>query len=221
MERINILIADDHPLVRSGLRSVLEGQKNFSVSEAENGEEALARIETEKPTLVLLDISMPKKGGMEIAPVILRKFPQVKVVILTMHDDEGYIAKMIEAGVHGYMLKDSGNDEIIKGIRRIVAGERYFSEGVFGVIAKIKNRPAIRTGSNDEALNRLTAREKQILILIAEGLSTPEIAKKLFLSPRTVDTHRANIMHKLHIHQATGLVRFAIENKLLPSVSAK
>ena len=212
MPKIEVLIADDHPMVRSGLRNLLESSKEFVVvSEADNGEDALAKIETTRPHIAILDIDMPKLSGIDAAARIVQVFPRTKVVILTMHEDEAYMAKVIEIGAHGYLLKDADGNEIIRALKRVAGGERYFA----GAVSKIMARAAKRQKGADESLGTLTAREKQIIILISEGLSTPEIAKKLFLSPRTVESHRSNIMHKLNIHQATALVRFAIEKGLI------
>lgn len=130
-----------------------------------------------------------------------------------MHEDEAYLAKVVEIGAHGFILKNAEGSEIIKALQQIYQEERYFSPEAFNRIGTKQTDSSIF--NEIEAVQRLTKRERQILVMIAEGMSTPDIAKKLFLSPRTVDTHRANIMQKLHIHQATGLVRFAIEKGLL------
>ncbi|MBX7150245.1 response regulator transcription factor [bacterium] len=218
MNKITILLADDHPIVRSGLRSLLSSQPEFEIiGEAENGEEAIEAIKRLKPAIALLDISMPKLSGTEAAKIISQKYSHTKVIILTMIEEEAYIGKVIEAGAYAYLLKDSGNDEIIKAIHRVVQGEKYFSQSAYDLIGRQFSKKNIKSKDveNDNVINTLTAREKEILGLIAEGLNSQQIAKKLFLSPRTIETHRSNLMHKLRIHTATGLVRFAIENKIV------
>ncbi|MCB0832802.1 MAG: response regulator transcription factor [Bacteroidetes bacterium] len=216
MSKITVVIADDHPMVRSGLKNILDREPDFEVvGEASDGEEALLAIQKFNPAVAIIDISMPKMNGAETTRVVVKKFPQTRILILTMHEDEAYIGKLIEAGAHGYILKDSSGEEIVKALRRVASGERYFSSSAYQLIGKRfsenKKNPAV----DDEALSSLTPRELEILNFIADGMSTPDIAKKLFLSPRTVDTHRANIMHKLRVHTATALVRLAIEKGLV------
>lgn len=223
MEKTDVLIADDHPMVREGLRSLLETEKGFNVvAEAGDGEEALKYMERHKPMMAILDISMPKLNGIDTARQLLKRWPKTRVVMLTMHHDEAFLVKVMEIGVQGYLLKDAAGDEILRALKRIAEGEKYFSQSAMEAIGRHiskKNDPNVL--ADKEAAERLTKRELQILSFIAEGMSTPEIAKKLYLSPRTVDTHRANIMHKLNIHQATGLVRFALENGLFASDKTK
>lgn len=216
METVTILIADDHPMVRIGLKNLLDNQKEFKVvGEAEDGEDTIRKVEVLKPSIVIMDISMPKINGIEATKILTKKYPQTRIIVLTMLEDEAYIGKVIEAGANGYLLKDASSDEVIKAIRRVSAGEKYFSSSAFNLIGKrYSKKSKIEVSDDDQALENLTSREKEILILIAEGLNTNQIAKKLFLSPRTVDTHRANIMHKLRIHNATALVRYAISKGL-------
>ncbi len=217
METISILIADDHPMVRIGLKNLLENQKEFRVvAEAADGEEAIQKVEETRPTIAIVDISMPKLNGVDATKAIVKKYPETKVIILTMLEDDAYIAKVIEAGASGYLLKDAKSEEIVTALERVAAGEKYFSNSAYKLIGKrFAKKAKMESDGDDEAVSSLTAREKEILGLIAEGMNTAQIAKKLFLSPRTVDTHRANIMHKLRIHNATALVRFALGKGLI------
>jgi len=221
MLNISILIVDDHPIVRSGLRSMLQNQSGFDiVAEAEDGEDAIVKVQHYRPMIAIMDIAMPKLSGIEATRIIAKKYPQTRVMILTMHDDEAYLGKIIEAGASGFLLKDCKNEEIVKAIQRVAEGEKYFSQSAYQLLGKQfsrKNKPA--ASEDDEAFATLTAREREVLTLVAEGLNTHEIAKKLFLSPRTVDTHRSNLMHKLRIHNATALVRYAIERGLVQNES--
>lgn len=217
MKTISILIADDHPMVRIGLRNLLDNHNEFKVvAEAEDGEEVIQKIEQTKPAIAIIDISMPKLNGTETTRLVTKKFPDTKVIILTMLEDETYISKAIEAGASGYLLKDAKGEEIVTALLRVASGEKYFSKSAYQLIGKrFSKKPKSEVHDDDGALSSLTVREKEILTLIAEGFNTSEIAKRLFLSPRTVDTHRANIMHKLRIHSATALVRFAIDKGIL------
>ncbi len=214
MKNTSILLIDDHPMVRVGIRNLLEENGFKVVGEVDSGETALQKIETLKPDVILLDISLPGMSGIDIAKTLQKKKSTVRVIVLTMHEDEMFLGRMIELGVSGYLLKNAPGDEIIKAIRRVVSGERYFSEGAIALVGKYTEKKLQKAG-NEEAMDLLTAREKQILQFIANGLSSNEIGKALFLSPRTVDTHRANIMHKLRIHNSTTLVRYAMDNGLV------
>ena len=215
MPNISILIVDDHPIVRHGLRQMLQNQPSLEiVAEAEDGEEALVKVQHHRPMITIMDITMPKLSGIEATKIIAKKYPQTRVIIFTMHDDETYIGKIIEAGAYGFLLKDSKSEEIIKAIQRVAEGEKYFSQSAYQLLGKQSFRKTKPAAEDDEAFATLTAREREVLTLVAEGLNTHEIAKKLFLSPRTVDTHRSNLMHKLRIHSATALVRYAIEHGL-------
>ncbi len=209
-----ILIVDDHPMVRSGLKELLEKADMKVVGEVDRGDKVLAKIEVIKPDVVLLDISLPEMSGVDIALAIQKKKIKSRIIVLTMHEDEMFLGKMVESGVNGYLLKDSPGEEIIKAIQRVMEGERYFSQNALALIGKYSTQRKERE-LDEDLISSLTAREKEVLQRIAQGLTSAEIAKQLFLSPRTVDTHRANIMHKLRIHNATALVRFAYDKGLV------
>jgi DNA-binding NarL/FixJ family response regulator len=213
---IRVALADDHNLVRSGIRALLEKLPGIEVvGEASNGREALALIAREKPDLAFLDIGMPELNGLEAAPRIAREAPRTRVVILSMHADEKQVAQALRAGVAGYVLKDSCADELPVLIRAVIRGETYLSPGISKqVVEALKSRMsegAVETSMPD----LLTARQREILQLVAEGLSTKEIAGKLGLSIKTVETHRTQIMNRLRIRDVAGLVRYAIRAGLV------
>jgi DNA-binding NarL/FixJ family response regulator len=217
MKKIKILIADDHSIIRSGLRMLFRSEPEFSVvGEAENGEEALEKIAAQNPNIAILDISMPKINGIEATRVIKERHPSTKVLILTIYENEEYVNQMVLAGASGYVLKDAGKKELFAAVRAIAAGERFFSPGISKLMIDefIKQAHSKHNRSQDTN-SPLTSRETEVLSYIARGLTNSQIAKKLFLSIRTIDTHRNNLMQKLDIHDTAGLVRYAIEAGLL------
>jgi DNA-binding NarL/FixJ family response regulator len=216
MNKIRILLADDHPLVRSGLIKMLEQYKEFIVvGEAGDGEEAVAMTKKLEPDVVVIDLSMPKLSGIEATKIIRRDNPLSKVLVLTMHDNEEYVYQILKSGAGGYMLKSTGKDDLAVAIRAVAHGERFFSPRVSEIMVeaylrKAGTREDVPVGEDDILL---TKREKEILNCIADGLNNSQIAEKLFISARTVDTHRTNIMQKLDIHDAGNLVRYALSKK--------
>lgn len=216
MGKITILVADDHPLVRSGLIKLLEPYNEFSiVGEADDGEEAVTKTIKIRPDVVVLDLSMPKLNGIEATKKIKEKVPSTKVLILTMYDNEEYIYQIFQSGASGYVLKSSTKEQLAQAIRSVAKGEKYFSPEVSEIMVQAylhRAKHSDQPSQGDSSLP-LTKREKEILLLIGEGLNNVQIAEKLFISPRTVDTHRTNIMQKLNIHDASKLVRFAILNR--------
>ena len=216
MNKIRILLADDHPLVRSGLVKLLEPYKEFVVvGEASDGEEAVAMTKKLEPDVVVIDLSMPKLSGVEATKIIEKNNPTSKVLVLTMHDSEEYVYQILKSGAGGYVLKNSSRDELAAAIRAVANGEKFFSPRVSEIMVEAYLRKAEKREEKplDDKDLPLTKREKEILFYIADGLSNAQIAEKLFISPRTVDTHRTNIMQKLNIHDAANLVRFAISKK--------
>jgi two-component system, NarL family, response regulator NreC len=215
MNKIRIFIADDHALVRSGLIKLLEPFKEFIiVGEASDGEEAVALVKKIVPDVVVIDLSMPKLSGIEATKQICASLPSVKVLVLTMHDNEEYVYQILKSGASGYMLKDSGREELALAIRTVAKGEKFFSKRITELMlaSYMKKSAPSESSHNDDELP-LTKREKEILYYIAAGLNNSQIGEKLFISPRTVDTHRTNIMQKLNIHDAPNLVRFALRKK--------
>ncbi len=215
MKKIRLVIADDHSVVLSGLRRLLKSAPEFSVvAEASSGEEAIAAIEKHKPDIVMLDISMPGTNGIEATKIIRKNHPGTKILILTIHESEEYIYQMVQAGASGYLLKDAGRKELLAGVRAVAAGDRFFSPRV----SKMMMEKFIERAQEEKRVvgdTPLTKRETEILRLIAQGLKSSQIAEKLFLSVRTVNTHRTNLMQKLDIHDRAGLVRYAIEKGIV------
>lgn len=215
MKRTRIVIADDHHVVRSGLQLLFKSSAEFSiVAEATNGDEAIALTNKHRPDVVILDISMPIINGIDATKHIKQQFPQTKILILTIHESEEYVYQMVRAGANGYVLKNAGKKELFEAVRAVVSGERFFSPNVSKLmieefIKRAQAHPALANASP------LTKRENEILHLIAQGFTNTQIADKLFLSVRTVDTHRTNLMQKLDIHDTASLVRYAIQTGLI------
>ncbi len=215
MNKTRILIVDDHSVVRSGVRALLKSSPAYRVvAEAADGEEAVTLAKRHKPDIVMMDISMPKMNGIEATRVLRREVPPAKIIILTVHEDEEYVYQMLKAGASGYVLKSAGKKEIFAAIDSALSGERFFSPGVSRLIID----GFIHRDDNEEdraTVHRsfeLTKREVEILRYIAQGFTNRKIAERLFLSVRTVNTHRTNLMQKLDLHDTARLVRFAIEN---------
>lgn len=221
MKKIKILIADDHPFIRSGILTMLQKVKDFEiVGEAEDGEQAIEKTEELSPEVVIIDISMPKLTGIEATKVIKERFPETKMLVLSMHEDEQYVLEILKSGANGYILKTAGKDELVTAIRVVAGGDDFYSPKISKMmidkyLAITSSDDTTDFGDSQDIL--LTKREKEILRLIAAGLTAKKISEQLFISPRTVDTHRTNLMRKLDIKNTAGLVRFAIENNILPS----
>jgi DNA-binding NarL/FixJ family response regulator len=221
---IRVVLADDHNLVRAGLRALLERLPDVEVvGEASNGREALALIMKVKPDMALLDIGMPELNGLDAAARIAREAPRTKLVVVSMHASETFVAQAIQLGVAGYVLKESCADELPVLIRAVMNGETYLSPAVSKTLVDaLKNRLAGGAGGPAGGVGPagvLTSRQREILQLVAEGKSTKEIAVALELSVKTVETHRAQIMERLDIHDVAGLVRYAIRLGLVSAES--
>jgi two-component system nitrate/nitrite response regulator NarL len=207
---IRVLLVDDHPLVRDGISSRLQEEPHIEVvGQAGNGREAIAQAHELCPDVVLLDITMPIMDGLEATRRFKAELPEVRVLILSMHDDQEYIVKLMHDGANGYVLKDVSSDELIKAIEAVHQGSTYFSAGAS---QSLFNNFHGRPGGHEPVLTR---REETVLRLIADGQCNKEIARSLNISVRTVETHRQNIKGKLDIHTAAGLARYAIEHKLV------
>ncbi|HUI10131.1 MAG TPA: response regulator transcription factor [Bacteroidota bacterium] len=228
MKKVRILIADDHDVVRSGLRMLLKTSPDFVITgEASDGEEAVRLVEKQKPDVTFMDISMPKLDGIEATKLIRQNAPETKVIILTVHEDEEYAFHVLRAGASGYLLKNASKKEIFEAIRSAMAGERFFSPGISRIIVdgfmnrddQGKTRQAAEEKRDGNGGQQLTKRELEVLAYIAKGFTNRQIADALFLSFRTVNTHRANLMQKLNIHDTAGLVRHAISLGLVKTES--
>ena len=210
-----IVLADDHTILRNGLRLVLERQPDFAVvAEAANGREAIEAVTRETPDVVVLDIGMPILNGIEAAKRISAEQPQTAIVILSMHSDEAYILRALKAGARAYLLKDSAESDMIQAIRAVRAGKAFFSPAVSRVLADDYVRQVKQKGAEDP-YDLLTARERELLQLIAELKSTKDIAALLSLSPHTVDTHRGNLMQKLNVHSIPELILYAVRKGVI------
>jgi len=230
MKKARILIADDHGVVRSGVRALVKSSASYRVvAEAADGEEAIALAMRHEPDIVMMDISMPKVNGIEATKILKREVPRAKVIILTVHEDEEYVYQMLKAGASGYVLKSAGKKEIFAAIDSALSGDRFFSPGVSRLIIDgfihrdDSEQDRARKGEEPVPGHRmpdLTKREVEILQFIAQGLTNRKIAERLFLSVRTVNTHRTNLMQKLDLHDTARLVRFAIEHGFVQLRSA-
>ena len=211
MENIKIVLAEDHLIVRKGLKNLLEDEKGIQViGEASDGREAIDVVETVQPDLLIADIRMPVMSGLDAAQDLSRRPNPPKILILSMHDDEDYIFQSVEVGASGYLLKDTSKEELLKAIRTIHQGGRYFSGDVSNALVNRylsgRSRHASSTPSTIQAYG-LTKRERQILAMIADGVGNKEIAEQLEKSIRTIETHRFNIMKKLKVNNVVELLK--------------
>lgn len=215
-ETIRILLVDDHKIVRDGIISLLQDDPRFViVGQAENGIEALDKIEKVEPDLILLDINMPIMDGLTCAKQITEKFPEVKILTLTMLNEQEHIKNMLAAGAGGYLLKSSGREELITAINTVMEGNTYFSEEVKDLIMMDMIKRKTTSGKIVGEPMPLTPREIDVLQLIVDEFINHEIAEKLFISVRTVDAHRRNLLEKTGSRNTAGLVKYALENDLV------
>jgi two-component system nitrate/nitrite response regulator NarL len=203
---IKIILVDDHPLFREGIASRLNMHEGIDIiAEAENGKQLLEKLADAKPDIVMMDISMPEINGMDALEIVKEKFPEIRVIMLSMHDDKEYIVSVIRSGAEGYLLKDISGEEMIAAIHKVHEGGKYFS----GEVAQI-----LVQENTADAGDILTTREQLVLRLISHGNNNKSIASQLDISVRTVETHNRNIKQKLLIDTTSGLVRYAIEHRL-------
>jgi len=216
MKKIQVVIADDHKIIRVGLRGLLEREKDIEVTgEAGNGNELIDLLKKVQPDVILMDIDMGATSGIDATREVKKLFPAIHVLGLTMHEEQNYIVDMLEAGASGYLLKNAGREELLAAIHTVNKGDSYFSQKVSATllqaITKQKETPTADI-RNDVPLSD---REIEVLKMIAEEHSNGEIAEKLFISVRTVDTHRRNLLEKLNVKNTAGLVKYAIEKGIL------
>ena len=216
MDKIRVLLADDHYIVRNGIRTLIEGNEDMEVvGEASDGIEALEKVKNYSPDVLVMDISMPKLNGLDAAELVNKQYPQTKTLILSIYDNDDYVLKAIEVGALGYLLKDTSRDELLKAVRTVALGEKYFSGTVSSIIVNGYLHKARMPESINSSKLKLSKKEKEVLKLIIQGMNSREIAEKLALSVRTIDNHRANMMKRVGVRNAAELVKLAIEKKLV------
>jgi two-component system response regulator NreC len=215
MPEYRVLLADDHSIVRKGLRSIREEDSLFEVvGEASNGREAVELTESLQPHIVVMDVAMPQLNGLEAAAQVQKIAPGSKIIILSMYRDETYILRALTAGARGYLLKDTAEDEIVPAVRAVIRGNTYFSPAISKTLLDDHIRYLQKRGLQD-SYDLLTDREREVLQLLAEGRSNKEVANVLNLSLSTVETHRTNMMQKLNLHSSAEIVLYAVRKKLI------
>ena len=215
MKKIRILLADDHQLMRSGLRLLIEQQADLTVvGEAADGREAVALAKSLRPDVAVMDISMPNLNGIEAAHQITESHAEIAVIVLSMHPDESYVLRALRAGARGYLVKDSAESDLIAAVRAVARGKSFFSPAVSKVLLDDYIRKLKRSGAED-TYDLLTPREREVLQLVAEGKSNKEVANLLNLSVYTVETHRANIMQKLNLKGVPELTLYAVRKGII------
>lgn len=215
MPKLRLMLGDDHTLMRQGLRKILEERPDWEVvAEVGDGREAVRRAVALKPDVAILDVGMPQLNGIDATQQIVRKVPETRVLILSMHSDEVYVTRALQAGATGYMLKDSAGKDLLKGVAAVAAGQSYFSPAV----ARLMLDDYVRRVAGNSVADRyetLSEREREIFQLIAEGRTNRGVAELLTISPATVETHRAHILQKLDIHNTAELVLYAVRKGVI------
>lgn len=215
MAKVKVLIADDHAIVREGVRMILDKEQDIDVvGEAGHGEQALEMAAKLRPHVVVMDISMPGMGGIEATQRLRAQYPHIHVLVLTMHEDESYVFQLLRAGASGYVLKRAAAQDLVQAVRAAAKGEAFLYPSVARKVVEDYLR-RVESGEEKDRYDGLTTREKEILTHIAQGLSNQHIAEKLYISIKTVQTHRAHILEKLGLHDRTELVRYAIRKGLI------
>jgi len=218
MSKIKVLLVDDHQIVRDGIFALLIKEHDIEiVGEASNGDELFEKLKFIKPDIIILDISLPKMSGIEIAGILAKDYPEIRIIVFSSYTDEETIFKSIRAGAKGFLPKDSMREDLVEAIKKVNQGFEYLSDKIPNTILMdyIKKAGTQEEKFNNSKLSSLTKREREILKLIAEGMSYKEIGNELFISVRTVETHKNNILQKLELKSTIDLVKFAIKNDLI------
>lgn len=215
MDNIEIVLAEDHAMVRKGFNLILENEPSIEIiDEVQDGKAAIKSVQKHKPDVVVMDISMPRLNGLEATRQILKDYPDTKILILTIHTSDKYIARILQCGAAGYVLKKSAPEELIEAVKTVIKGEKYFSSSISSkIIDKLMNGSLPSDDSANSA--SLTNREVEILQLISEDYTNKEIAKNLHISIKTVESHRSNIMKKLDLHSPVELTKYAIREGII------
>ena len=215
MRKLRVLLADDHIVMRSGLRALLDRQSNLEVvGESENGRETVELAASLNPDVIVMDVGMPVLNGIEATKAIVHQHPATGVVILSMHADESYVMRALKAGARGYLLKDSAATDLMSAIQAISQGKSFFSPKVSRILAEDYVRVLKQKGAED-SYDLLTSREREILQLLAEGKANKEVAASLNISPYTVETHRKHILEKLNLHNPAELILYAVRKGII------
>jgi DNA-binding NarL/FixJ family response regulator len=213
--KIRVLVADDHAIIREGLRIMLGNQPDMEVvGIAANGREAIRLVEEHEPDVAVIDISMPELNGIEAIQQILPHHPRMQAVVLSIHETKPYVYRALKAGATGYLIKETAGLEVVDAVRAVYRGERYLSRRIVDLLMDASLRQS-ETSIEDNPLEMLSPREREILQLVAEGKTSQEIAERLSISPKTVDTYRSRLMHKIGVEDMAGLVKFAIQHGVI------
>jgi two-component system response regulator NreC len=216
MEKIRVMIVDDHQLVRDGIKALLEDEGDIIIAgEANNGDEMLVGIKEQQPHIILMDISLPGKSGIDLTKDINKRFPEIKVLILSMYTHEDFVINAIKAGARGYLPKNTTRKELLKAIHCIINGDEYFNEQISQVVMKSLVKSVKDEQGREPGKENLTKREIEIIRLFAEGMTNQDIADKLFISVRTVESHKNHIMQKLNLKNSVDLVKYCIRNGII------
>ena len=216
MNPVRILVADDHEIVRRGLRAILEAKPNWEVvAEAVTGREVVEQAKETTPDIAIIDVGMPELNGLEATRQLLKALPQTEVLILTMHESEQIVREVLDAGARGYVLKSDAGRDLVAAVEALCLHRTFFSSKISEMLLDSYLRHSDRTETSDGPRGRLTAREREIVQLLAEGKSNKEVACALNISIKTAETHRTNIMNKLDLRSVTELVRYAVRNNMV------